>query len=50
MIRHLKIACDSAVKAKSQAMITLRTLIINPPSDLRDALDQIKGPITWSAT
>ncbi|OAM77452.1 IS110 family transposase [Devosia elaeis] len=46
MIRHLKIARDSAVKAKSQAMITLRTLIINAPSDLRDTLDQIKGPIT----
>lgn len=29
MIRHLKVARDSAVKAKSQAMITLKTLIIN---------------------
>lgn len=46
MIRHLKIARDSAVKAKSQAMITLKTLIINAPSDLRDALDLVKGPIT----
>lgn len=45
MIRHIKVARDSALKAKSQAMITLRTLIINAPSDLRDALDQIKGPI-----
>ena len=43
MIRHLKIARDSAVKAKSQAMITLKTLIINAPAELRDALDQIKG-------
>lgn len=46
MIRHIKIARDSAVKAKSQAMITLKTLIINAPGDLRDTLDQIKGRIT----
>ena len=46
MIRHLKIARDSAVKAKSQAMITLKTLIINAPTDLRDTLDQISGKIT----
>ncbi|MFN4128220.1 MAG: IS110 family transposase [Paracoccaceae bacterium] len=43
MIRHIKIARDSAVKAKSQAMITLKTLIINAPMNLRDTLDQIKG-------
>lgn len=46
MIRHLKIARDSAVKAKSQAMITLKTLIINAPAELRDTLDGIKGPIS----
>lgn len=45
MIRHLKIARDSAVKAKSQAMITLKTLIINAPAELRDTLDKIKGRI-----
>ncbi|MGN8119985.1 transposase, partial [Labrys sp. 22185] len=33
-------------KAKSQAMITLKTLIINAPEELRAALEQIKGPIT----
>ena len=44
MIRHLKIARDSAVKAKSQAMITLKTLIINAPTELRDTLDKIRGP------
>jgi len=43
--RHLKIARDSAVKAKSQAMITLKTLIINAPAELRDTLDVIRGPI-----
>lgn len=46
MIRHIKIARDSAVKAKSQAMITLKTLIINAPADLRAMLDHIRGPIT----
>jgi len=46
MIRHLKVARDSAVKAKSQAMITLKTLIINAPEELRATLEQIKGPIT----
>jgi transposase len=45
MIRHLKVARDSAVKSKSQAMITLKTLIINAPAQLRDHLDQIKGKI-----
>ena len=46
MIRHLKIARDSAVKARSQAMITLKTLIINAPAELREMLELIKGPIT----
>jgi len=46
MIRHIKVARDSAVKAKSQAMITLKTLIINAPTELRDTLDRVKGRIT----
>lgn len=46
MIRHIKVARDSAVKAKSQAMITLKTLIVNAPAELRDTLDQIRGPIS----
>lgn len=46
MIRHLKIARDSAVKARSQAMVTLKMLIINAPSELRDTLDVIKGRIS----
>lgn len=45
MIRHLKIARDTAVKCRSQAMVTLKTLIINAPADLRDALNEIKGKI-----
>lgn len=43
MIRHLKIVRDTAVKSRSQAMVTLKTLIINAPADLRDVLDQING-------
>jgi len=45
MIRHLKIARDTAVKSRSQAMVTLKTLIINAPVDLRDTLDQIRGKV-----
>ena len=45
MIRHLKIARDTAVKSRSQAMVTLKTLIINAPASLRDTLDQISGKI-----
>lgn len=45
MIRHLKIARDTADKSRSQAMVTLKTLIINAPADLRDALDHIRGKI-----
>lgn len=43
MIRHPKVARDSAVKAKSQARITL---IVNAPADLREKLDGIRGRIT----
>lgn len=46
MIRHLKIARDTAVKCRSQAMVTLKTLIINAPTELRDVIDQIKGKVT----
>lgn len=46
MIRHIKIARDSAVKARSQAMINLKTLIINAPADLRASLAHIRGPIS----
>ena len=42
MIRHLKIARDSAVKSRSQAAIILKTLIVNAPAELRDGLDKVK--------
>ena len=45
MIRHIKIARNTAVKCRSQAIITLKTLIINAPVELRGILDQIKGKV-----
>ncbi|WIY24754.1 transposase [Parasedimentitalea psychrophila] len=45
MIRHLKIARDTAVKSRSVALVTLKALIINAPAELRDSLDQLKGKI-----
>ncbi len=45
MIRHLKVARDTAVKSRSVAMVTLKTLIINAPAELRSNTDQIKGKI-----
>lgn len=39
MIRQVKIAKDTAVKARSQAMITLKTVVVTAPADLRDQLD-----------
>ena len=35
MIRHLKVARDTAVKSRTQAMVTLKTIIINAPAALR---------------
>jgi len=43
MIRHLKAARDTAVKSRTQAMVTLKTIIINAPAALRQALDRIIG-------
>jgi len=45
MIRHLKVARDTAVKSRTQAMVTLKT-IINAPAALRQALDRIIGKMT----
>ncbi len=39
MIRQIKIARDIAVKARSQAIITLKTLIVTAPDDLRGELE-----------
>jgi transposase len=46
MIRHLKIARDAAVKAKTQAMQTLKSIIVSAPADLREQLEGIHGRVT----
>jgi transposase len=38
MMRQLKIARDTAVKAKTAAIITLKQIIVNAPVDLREEL------------
>ena len=46
-IRHLKIARDTAVKARTQAMQTLKAIIVcSPGMPLREQLDQISGKMT----
>jgi transposase len=46
MIRHLKVARDTAVKSRTQAMVTLKTLIINAPAVLRESLEGLTGTMT----
>ena len=38
MMRQLKIARDTAVKARTTAMVTLKQIVVNAPSDVREAL------------
>lgn len=46
MIRHLKIARDTAPKARTQAMVTLKTLLVNAPQALRERFIGITGKMT----
>ena len=46
MIRHLKVTRDTAVKARSQAMLALRAIIVSAPSTLREQLDRLAGKMT----
>jgi transposase len=39
MIRQIKIAKDTAVKARTQAMVTLKTLVVTAPPELREGLE-----------
>lgn len=41
MVRQIKIARDTAVKARSAAIITLKTLIVNAPGELREDLEPL---------
>ncbi|MGI4796651.1 MAG: hypothetical protein ACRYF2_04590 [Janthinobacterium lividum] len=46
MIRHLKIARDIAVKARTQAMQTIKAIIVCSPEALREKLDKVRGKMT----
>ncbi|RYF11748.1 MAG: IS110 family transposase [Deltaproteobacteria bacterium] len=46
MIRHLKIARDTAVKSRTQAMQTLKAIIVCSPDALREQLDPVRGKMT----
>lgn len=46
MIRHLKVARDTAVKARSQAMLALKALIVAAPVALRERLEGVTGKMT----
>ena len=46
MVHHLKVARDTAVKGRSQAMQTLKAIIVSAPSELREQLDRISGKMT----
>ena len=39
MIRHVKIARDTARKARSSAIIALKAMIVNAPAELRESLE-----------
>lgn len=43
MIRHLKVARDTAVKGRTQAMLTLKALIVSSPVALREQFDSVVG-------
>ena len=43
MIRHLKTARDTAVKGRTQAMLTLKSLIVGVPAILREQLERVGG-------
>jgi transposase len=50
MIRHLKIARDTALKCRSQAMVTLKTILVNAPQALREQFVAITGRMTLIRT
>jgi transposase len=46
MIRQLKVARHSAVKARSQAMLAIKTLLVSAPQTLRDKFRNVCGRVT----
>jgi transposase len=41
MLRQVKIAKDTAIKARSQAMVALKTVIVTAPAELREQLEPL---------
>lgn len=41
MIRQIKVARDNAKKARTSAIITLKTIVVNAPAELREQLDAL---------
>jgi transposase len=41
MMRQVKVARDTAVKARTTAIITLKQILVNAPAELRDALQDL---------
>ncbi|CAN5652096.1 hypothetical protein BH18ACT6_BH18ACT6_26250 [soil metagenome] len=41
MIRQIKVARDTAVKARTSAIITLKQIVVNSPAGLREQLDSL---------
>ena len=46
MIRHVKVARDTAIKARTQAMHTLKALSVTAPLALRERLEELFGKMT----
>jgi transposase len=46
MIRHLKVARDTAVKGRTRAMLTVKAVVVTAPAGLREQLDGITGRMT----
>ena len=46
MIRQLKVARHSAVKARSQTMLTIKTLLVSAPQTLRERFSNVRGRVT----
>ena len=44
MIRQVKIAKDTATKARSQTIITLKSIVVNAPAELRETLEPLADP------
>jgi transposase len=45
MLRQIKVAKDTAVKARTQAMVTLKTLVITAPPELREQLEGLSRSV-----